>query len=430
MKRYFRLFKLLFLILLLIPLTASLSAQEAGTENGSRKNGALKVYLDCYNCDMNYTREQIPYVNYVREGKNAEVYVLVSTQNAGNGGTQYTYTFLGQGRYSGMNDTLVYTCPPNEASSVIRSKRTDLLEMGLVRYVAKTPMKDMIQITHNMDVDTEEVEDRWNNWIFELRTSPRLNFEQSYSRINIYNSLNVSRVTPEMKLEIEVDQSWTKQSYKDDDGNVTTFIQDQKALENLFVKSLGDHFSAGLKTDLLSSTNTNYNLGFKIMPAVEYDLYPYSEATHRQLRFLYSVGYLNCNYIDSTIYNKTRESLFEQELRVGYEVQDVWGSVNISLTASNFFHDWSKNKVELDGFVNLTIVRGLSISVNGGVAYINNQLNLRKEGLSEAERLLRLKEQATNFNLMGSVSISYTFGSIYNNVVNPRFGYRGGIGGF
>ncbi len=63
MKRYFRLFKLLFLILLLIPLTASLSAQEAGTENGSRTNGALKVYLDCFNCDMHYTREQIPDVN-------------------------------------------------------------------------------------------------------------------------------------------------------------------------------------------------------------------------------------------------------------------------------------------------------------------------------------------------------------------------------
>ena len=66
--------------------------------------------------------------------------------------------------------------------------------------------------------------------------------------------------------------------------------------------------------------------------------------------------------------------------------------------------------------------------MNGEIAYINDQLNLRKGDLTEAERLLRLKEQATNYSIGGSIGLSYTFGSIYNNVVNPRFD-RGG-GGF
>lgn len=85
--------------------------------------------------------------------------------------------------------------------------------------------------------------------------------------------------------------------------------------------------------------------------------------------------------------------------------------------------------MELNGFVRLRIVKGLSLSVNGEAAYINDQLNLRKGGLTEAERLLRLKEQATNYSIGGSISITYTFGSIYNNVVNPRFGSGGGGGG-
>ena len=43
------------------------------------------------------------------------------------------------------------------------------------------------------------------------------------------------------------------------------------------------------------------------------------------------------------------------------------------------------------------------------------------------ELLLRRTELATEFNYSLSVGFSYTFGSVYSNVVNPRFG--GGFGG-
>jgi hypothetical protein len=120
--------------------------------------------------------------------------------------------------------------------------------------------------------------------------------------------------------------------------------------------------------------------------------------------------------------------LYKHRLSVAYQVQEKWGSINFSFSGSNYLHDFSKNKLEFWGFMRLRIIKGLSLSVNGGVAYINDQFNLRKGDLSEAERLLRLKEQATNFSIQGGVSISYTFGSIYNNVVNPRFGNGGGGG--
>ncbi len=397
--------------------------------NDNRRKNAVSIFLDCRNCDMNYTREEIPYVNYVRDVKEAQVFILVTTQNSGNGGNQFTYTFNGQGIYEGMNDTLVYTSSPDETSSVIREKRTNILKMGLMRYVAKTPLSKEIQINHNKDLEAEEVEDKWNSWLFELSISPRFDAEESFSRVNLFNSVNISKVTPEMKLEIELDQSTNRQKYTDDSGVTTTYVRDQKSIDNLIVKSLGDHWSTGLQLDLLSATNPNFDFNLRIMPAIEYDLFPYSEATHRQLRFLYSVGYQNSNYIDTTIFNKTKESLFGHELRIAYQVQEAWGSVNLSLSASNYFHDWSKNQIELYGFLRLRILKGLSLSVNGGVGYINNQLNLRKGDLTEAERLLRLKQQATNFSINSGVSLSYTFGSIYNNVVNPRFGNGGGGGG-
>jgi hypothetical protein len=415
-------------IMIGILLSGSATAQENKNSTDTLRRGALKFFIDCRSCDMNYTRQEIPYVNYVRDTREAEVYLLVTSQNAGSGGNQYTFTFEGQYAYEGMNDTLSYTSNANETRTEIRAKITHLMKMGLMRYVARTPLFNEIEIRNNIELEQEEVVDRWNNWDFELQTSPRFNAEASYSRLFFSNSINITKVTPEIKLEIELDQNINRQRFIED-GEETEYIRSNKSLDILFVKSLNQHWSAGLKWDLGGSTSENYHFNTEFLPSVEYDIFPYEEATHRQFRILYSAGYQYSNYIDSTILNKTREGLFKHELRVAYQVQEKWGSINVSLTGSNYFHDLSKNRLELDGYIRMRILKGLSLSVNGGVAYINDQLNLRGEDLTEAEKLLRLKEQATNFSIEGGISLTYTFGSIYNNVVNPRFGNGGGGGG-
>jgi len=416
-------------ILIAVFFITDANSQELDNSTDQIRKDALKIFLDCRTCDMNYTREQIPYVNYVRDVKEAEVYVLVTTQNAGSGGNLYTYTFTGQFRFNGMNDTLTFSSNPDMTSSEIREKRTRLLKMGLMRYVAKTPLAGEIEIRHNQKLQAAEVIDNWNYWVFEIQTSPRFNAEASNSRIFFRNSLNINRITPNLKFEFELEGDNTKQKFVDNDGDATIYRRKDESMDVLLVKSIGEHWSAGSRLMMRTATNPNYDLNFELMPAVEYDIFPYSMATHKQLRINYSAGYQYSNYIDTTLLNKLKDNLFKHELRIAYQIQDKWGSINISLSGSNYMHDWSKNRIELNGYVRLRIIKGLSLSVNGQVAYINDQLNLRKGGLTEAERLLRLKEQATNYSYGGSISLTYTFGSIYNNVVNPRFGSRGGGGG-
>ena len=50
-----------------------------------------------------------------------------------------------------------------------------------------------------------------------------------------------------------------------------------------------------------------------------------------------------------------------------------------------------------------------------------DQLFLPKVGLSDEEILLQLQDLATDSRYSFSFGLSYTFGSIFNNVVNPRF---------
>jgi hypothetical protein len=385
------------------------------------RNNAVRIFLDCRNCDMNYTRQEIPYVNYVRDYREAQVYVNVTTQAAGNGGNLYTYTFTGQRDFAGMNDTVTLSTSPDMTGPVIREKRTNILKMGLMRYIARTPLANEIRISHNPTLEAEPVEDNWNNWVFEISSSPRFEAEETAKRFQIWNSINVSRITPDIKFEVDLDQSTNRRRFIDE-ATDTTYLKSSNSLDIIMVKSLGNHWSAGLMWDNGTSTESNFNFYTELMPAIEYDLYPYSAATHKQLRILYGIGYSYNNYIDSTIYDRMTDNFFKHELRVAYKVQEKWGSINISLTESNILNDITRHAIYLYGYLRLRIVKGLSLSLNGGISYNNFQPNLRKGEISEADRLLQLKQLASSYWINAGGSISYTFGSIYNNVVNPRFG--------
>jgi len=396
-------------------------AQEDPSVKENLRKDAVKVFIDCNSCDMNYTRQEIPWVNYMRDVREAQVYVLVTRQNSGNGGDLYTYTFQGMEQYAGMNDTLVYTSNPYETSTEIRERRTNLLKAGLIRFASRTPLIHEIGISHGDELEQEEVIDRWRNWVFEISTGPEYTAEESYKRMEISNSLSITKITPDIKFEVDFDQSYVRQRFIEDDLD-TTYVRSFERLENLFVKSLGDHWSAGMIWEIKTSTSENYDFNTMIMPSIEYDLFPYAEATHRQLRFLYGIGYQFNDYTDTTIYNMTRENLFGHQLRVAYQVQKKWGSISFSLRGMNYFHDFSKHMVAADLFTRIRVFKGLSLTLNLEAARINDQLNLRKGELSEAERLLRLREQATGYEVQTGIGLSYTFGSIYNNIVNPRFG--------
>jgi hypothetical protein len=417
--------KLLIMLITAIFIPSNIISQENKSAGDSTRAKAVKIFLDCNDCDMNYTRQEIPYINYVRDVREAEVFILVTDQDAGSGGEQFTFTFQGQGKFKGLNDTLTFTSSPDQTGTVIREKRTNMLKMGLMRYVAKTPLFNEIEIKHNKDLESEEVIDRWNNWVFELSTEPQYESEEANKQLELRNSINVSKITPDIKLEIEMDHFFDREKFIEnvntDSATTSTYTTSALMINNLFVKSISDHWSAGLVWDLGSSTRENLNFRTDFLPSIEYDIYPYSEATHRQLRILYSAGMQINNYIDSTVYNKVKETLYVQRMNVAFQLQKKWGSINLLLMGSNYFHDFSKNRIELIGSVRIRIFKGLSLDINGGVAHINDQLSLNKGDISEAERLLQLRELATKYRVEGGIELTYTFGSIYNNIVNPRF---------
>jgi len=137
---------------------------------------------------------------------------------------------------------------------------------------------------------------------------------------------------------------------------------------------------------------------------------------------MYRLGYHNNNYLEETVYSKTHETLYSQRLDATFELRETWGSVNTTLTGSHYLHDFSKNHLRLSGYFSVRVFEGFELTANGRVSMIHDQLSLEKEEVSEEEILLQQKQLSTQYNYSLWFGFRFTFGSIYNNVVNPRFG--------
>jgi hypothetical protein len=139
--------------------------QEPSSQPDTLRKDALNVYMQA----SDYIRREIPFVNYVRDIKDAGVYIISTSQRTGSGGIEYSYFLVGQHQYTGMNDTLTIVTSPDDTSDMIREKQVNALKMGLMRYVVKTPLAKYMRISFSEPLSETISSDKWNSWVF--RTS-------------------------------------------------------------------------------------------------------------------------------------------------------------------------------------------------------------------------------------------------------------------
>jgi len=393
------------------------------------KKSAPKVYIDCDWCDIEYIKTEITFVNYVRDRKEAQVHVLITIQSTGGGGREYTLTFLGQLDLAGQDDILRYYSNKTDTDDEIRQGLVQTLKVGLMRYVAKAPISRRIAISLMDQVKPTSVIDKWNFWVFSLSARGYFNGQTSIIYNSFSGSFSANRVTPELKIRSSVRAGHYYNRY-DIDGQALESTLSTQSFSGLAVKSMGEHWSAGGYLSLISSSYSNIQFAVNPAPAVEFNLFPYSQSTRRQLRFLYRLNFNSVRYREETIYLKTKENLWSEDLSVALELKEKWGTISTSLEGAHYFHDFHKYHLEMYGEISLRLYKGLSFEVYGSAARIHDQLSLPKQGASYEDILLMRKQLATSYQYFFSVGLSYTFGSIYSNVVNPRFGsesYYGSI---
>jgi len=396
-----------------------------GNDSGNEKT---TVFIECGYCNQDFIKEEIPYVGYVRDRYDADIHILETSQRTGSGGNEKTLIFIGQSDFKGQNDTLSYFTDVDDTNDEIRNERIRILQAGLVPYLMKTSIASRISIKVEKEkVVNEIIADKWNNWVFKVRGNSFLNAQQSSHSINIFGSVSASRVTEDWKFSLSMNGSYNENMYEYSGTEYLSTSESQR-ISGSAIMSLTDHMSAGLWTSAWNSSYGNTDLGLSITPKFEYNIFPYSKSNQQALRLVYSLGGQQVNYTDTTIYFKTDELLFSEGLSITYSTVKPWGSINTSISGNHYFHDFSKNIFSLNTGLSLRIIKGLSLNIMGSGSMVHNQLSIPKGDYSIEDVLLERAELQTQFTYFASVGFSYSFGSIYNNIVNPRF--SGGGGGY
>lgn len=392
-----------------------LTASVFGSQNTNDK--LLKVYVDCYECWFDYIRTEITYVNYVRDPKQAEVHLLVSRQGTVTQGHEYTLMFLGRGRFKTRSDTLVFAVGKNDAEDHIRGEMVRVVKLGLMYYIARTPVSDQISIDYKKPASDERTKhDKWNNWVFTISVNGDLSGQQSSNSRDIWGSLSANRTTDLWKFVLSGNGSYDREKGEDYLTDKTT-----KQGEMDIVRSLSPKTSAGFFIDVFSSTfeNLKYAVPFKL--GYEYNIFPYSQSASRRLSFAYYALAEYRQYYARTIYDKWDEIIGQQEFKCKLVLVKPWGYVSTAVTGKNYLHDFSKNRVEVYGDLSFNIFKGFSFNIEGEISAIKDQISLSSQEASQAEMIAGHVEMPTDYFYWTSIGLSYSFGSIYNNIVNARF---------
>lgn len=408
-------------------LAAALSMPAELGAQATPRGDVLRVFLDCsdFICDDDYFRRAVPFVDYVRDREDSDVHVLIISQETGAGGNSVSLDFIGRGEFEGMDDRNVVSIPPDtpEAEELERISRG--IGAGLIRYVAQTDVLERIRIEYEQAEGEQSVaspqDDPWDFWVFRASMSGGIEAEDRQDEISLEARLSANRVTDALKIETSIDGEYSEENFDVNDSTTVTSLDRNYELEVLAVWSIGDHWSVGGTSSLEHSTFSNREVAVRVAPALEYNLFRYEDSERKQFTILYTLGFNRFNWREETLFGETEEVRFDHSLRASVSVRQPWGEVGGDAQLSHYVDDIDANRLSGGAFLDLRITRGLSLDLRAEASRVRDQINLPAGDATPEEVLLELRELQTGFEYDFSIGFSYRFGSIFNNVVNPRF---------
>lgn len=421
----------------------------AAPASGQEPAGELiNLFFECptVGCgDPDYLRREVPFVNWMRDPADADVHVLVTSQATGGGGRLYTVTFMGLGRFAGDDQELTHSTAGDATADEQRTRLVERLRLGLVRYVQGTAAADLLSVTYGADgagpagqpgppggapaPGASPQADSWDFWVFSLNASTNANGEATSKFSNTSGRVNANRTTEAWKIDLGVNYFQRVQEFEFTTGGVTQSIEEiQKdwGANALVVRSVADHWAVGLRANAGSSTRNNQDLRLALQPGLEFNFFPYAESSRRSLTLQYLAGPEHFEYDERTIFGYTTETRLQESLTAGLSLIQPWGRWSTSVTAAHYLHDPKKSNVTLFGNVNIRLFRGFSVFANANYQWLRDQIYLSAEDATPEQVLLRQRQLETSYRYFYNIGIQYRFGSIFNNVVNPRFGGGGG----
>lgn len=410
-----------------LALALALCASESGAQAPPTPD-KLTVFLDCQNvfCDRNYLITELPYVLLTQDRLDAEVHALITGLGTGGGGQQLTIALLGQRRFDGRVDTLVANIPPNSTDDQQRQELARVLQLGLTPFLLRTGAAERFSLSYraapgdSAGGGTSGIVDPWNFWVYRVSTNGSVGAESRSSDYEIEANASAVRITEAWKIIFDAEWEYNANKFELDSSTVE-FALRSASFEAIALKSVTDHWStgAGLSIGLDEFRNQDFSASLDL--ATEWNYFPWREATRRQLVFIAGISNRYFDYAEETLYERTSEWRTALVTKVATEARQPWGSLFAGIEHIRYLHATDVYSATLYFNADVRISRGVSVFFGGNASKVNDQLYLPRGDAEDDEILTEQRELATAFRVNAYAGLSFRFGSIFNNVVNPRF---------
>jgi len=408
----------LWIILPVFILFPGLSDAQTDTIESSK----VKIFLDAKGIDHDFITKNITYVDHLRDPKLADVHIMITHQQTASNSRQYRLHFIGQQHFENINYEFSFISPQSDSQITRQEEIVKQIGIGLVPFIAQTENNSSIQIKYNGDIghlEDQKEKDKWNYWVFRLSGNISGDFEENQNSFSYGGSARADRITEVWKYRTSIFSRYNEDNFKNDEEIIQSIRRSNFANGRL-IYSLSKRWSIGGFLSAYNSTYRNMDISLSIAPAIEFNFFPWDESDRKIFSIGYFVGARHNEYAEITVFNLMEETRYYHQLKIEYIQREPWGEIETSLEGSHYLHDFDLNHLEWDFDLSLRVSKGLSIFVSSVTQIVHDQLYLPKGEATLEEILLQQRDLATTFDFNASIGIRYTFGSLYNNIINPR----------
>ena len=343
--------------------------------------GALRIFLDCNRCDLEYIRQNVGFVDYVRDRQVADVHVLVTTQFTGGGGLSWVVTFIGLGSRLGQDRTLSFDTSQTSTEDDRRKAFARILKIGLVGDAAATNAGPQLDVNWTKPAETSQttaVKDKWNYWVFRISTNGNINGEAASTSKRVSMNVSANRTTDRWKIHFNTNGGYNSSKYIVDEATTIRSTSSNWNVNTLVVKSLTPKWSFGARGSVNHSSFSNNDLSFQLAPGLEYDFFPYSESARRSFTLQYTAGVSKYNYRELTVYDKLAETVPNHQLLSMLAFKQPWGSLELYSSFTEHLNHLERYRATFFGQAEVRLFKGFSFNIFGQYEKIKDQISLPK----------------------------------------------------
>ncbi len=385
------------------------------------------LFVTCpQECFDDYLKGELSYFDFAREPHLADFALSVVRQRSGSGGERFTVAIRPQHRPSASAVPLsraVFT-PSDATPHEQRAMLAQLILHMLQEELRGTPHEHafVLALPKRDGEALSALVDPWDYWVL----APQLNGGgeggSGYYFADFMGALNVRRITEASKVRVRGGYGRRLSGYRLEDGSRIVGDVSFWDARGLVAGSIGRHFALGNSVvagaDEFENLEGHVHGGF----LAEMNVFPYVDNARQQLRLAYQLGTWANFYLEENVDGVMRELRPYNALSLIADINQGFGSVQFVGQVNAFLDDPSLYRLSVGAVVSLRVMGGLSMGLQGKAALVEDLINLRKRQITDEELLLWTAQQATDFTAEAVFALTYTFGSVHNTIVNPRFG--------